>query len=686
VKQNEELRALQAKVEQLALSSRYKSEFMANLSHELRTPLNSLLILGQLLAENAVGNLTPQQVEYAQTICMAGDDLLAMTNDILDLAKVESGTVTLSLGLERLAELQDYVERTFRQVARDKGLEFKVSMDAALPAMIRTDIKRLKQILQNLISNALEFTEKGVVSLKISMAGAEWTRRSTDAHEVLKFSVADTGVGIAKDKQKVIFEAFRQADGTMDRRFGGTGLGLAISADLARLLGGDIRVESSPGKGSTFTLYLPLSHESADPITPHSDDRDSIRPGDRVVLVVVDDATLGATLFGQIRALGCKALGAANAHTALALASEYMPNVAIVAVEPGADGWASVNLLRRDPDTRHIPINVVCIDVKEPAYICMGMLGSVSGLSRMPALREALRRLGQFMERVPRTLLVANASKVERQEIAHAMAADGLHVVGAATGQQALRMLGKPGLDGAIIGQRLTGMRPLELLRQLFQMASVGQMAVVILREAAPATDAGEVDVNEIAEIVVLRRVPSAAAVLEHTARCLNEAMSDMPPRHLRPLAAGGQAATSLANTKVLIVDDEIRDVFALTSALEQRGVRVLSASGGHEGIELLKRNPDTEIVLIDMMMPDLDGYQTIGYIRGLLNFRDLPIIGVTAGAMKGDREKCIAAGASDYLTKPVDLEQLLAVMRMWLADKPAAAPPGPAQICTIPS
>lgn len=690
MKQDQELRALQEKVEQLALSSRYKSEFLANLSHELRTPLNSLLILGQLLAENAVGNLTPQQVEYARTICMAGGDLLAMTNDILDLAKVESGTITLNLAPERVAGLRDYVERTFHQSARDKGLEFKVSMDAALPAMIRTDIKRLKQILQNLISNALKFTEKGAVSVEISMAGGDWKRRSTDAHEVVQFCVADTGVGIAKDKQQVIFEPFRQADGTTDRRFGGTGLGLAISADLARLLGGDIRVESSPGEGSTFTLYLPLSHESADEITAHADDRSSIRPGDRVVLTVVDDAQVGAALLGQIRALGFKALSAANAHTALALASEYMPNVVMVAVAPGAaDGWASVSLLRQDPDTRDIPINVVCIDEREQAFVCLGMLRSVSGLSRIPALREALRRLSQFTELVLRTLLVANASKVERKEIVHAMAADGLHVVGAATGKQALKILGKPGIDGAIIGQRVAGMRPLELVRQLFQSANVGQMAIVTHREADPATDAGQAEVAEVAEvaeILVLRRVPSAAAVLEHTALCLNDAMSGMPPPHLRPLETGGQTANSLANTKVLIIDDEIRDVFALTSALEQHGVRVLSASSGHDGIEILKSNPDTEIILIDMMMPDLDGYQTIGLIRGLENFKDLPIIGVSAGAMKGDRGKCIEAGASDYVTKPVDLEQLLAVMRMWLAEKPAAAPAETVQILTSPA
>lgn len=681
------MKALQAKLEQLALSSRYKSEFMANLSHELRTPLNSLLIFGQLLAENAAGNLTPQQVEYAQTICMAGDDLLAMANDILDLAKVESGTVTLSLAPEPVAELRSYVERTFRQVARDKGLEFTISMDAALPAVIRTDIKRLKQILRNLLSNALKFTEEGAVSLEISMAGGEWTRRSTDAREALKFSVTDTGVGIAREKQQVIFEAFRQADGTTDRRFGGTGLGLAISADLARLLGGDIRVESSPGKGSTFTLYLPLGPASADPVTPHADDRSGIRTGDRVALVVVDDAKLGAALLAQTRAQGFKSLRAANAHTALALASEYRPNAVVVAIEPGAaDVWASVSLLRRDPDTRQIPVNVVRVDEREPAFICLGTLGSVRGLSRIPALREALRRLGQFMERAPRRLLVAHSGMRERKEIVRALAADGLHVVGAATGKQALKILGKPGVDGVIIGRQLTGMRPLELVRQLFQRAGVEPMAVVIQRESEPAMDAGRTEASEIADILVLRRVASPAAALELIALCLNESVSDMPLRHVRPLWSGERAATPLANAKVLIVDDEIRDVFALTSALELHGVHVLSAPGGRDALELLKRNPDTEMILIDMMMPDPDGYQTIGLIRGLAEFRDLPIIGISAGAMKGDREKCLAAGASDYVTKPVDLEQLLAVMRLWRADKPAAALPGTAQILTSPA
>jgi hypothetical protein len=681
------LRALHEKVEQLALSSRYKSEFLAILSHELRTPLNSLLILGQVLAENATGNLTPQQVEYAQTICMAGNDLLQLTNDILDLAKVESGTVSVNLAHERLADLRDYVERAFRQIARDKGLEFRISMHAGLPATIRTDLKRLRQILQNLLSNAFKFTQQGSVSVEISLAGSARMRRRTDAKRILKFSVADTGIGIAKDKQQVIFEAFRQADGTTDRRFGGTGLGLAIGADLSRLLGGEISVESSPGKGSTFTLFLPLSQESEEQVAPPPDDRGSLRPGERAVLVIADDAPLGALLVDRVRALGLKALRAANAHTALALANEFMPNAVIVGIRPGAaDGWASFVLLRQDPDTRHIPVSVVCIDVQEQIFVGMGMLGCVDGLSRRQVLRECLRRLSLFMGKEMRAVLIADASKAQRNEIVNALRDDGLHVSSAATGRQALKVLGKPGIDCAIIGQSLSGMRPLDLVRQVFQSAGGERMSIVMHWTADPETGADRGEVNERAEMLVLRREKSAAALLEHAARCLNETMAGLPAVRSQPPSGNKKALTRLSNAKVLIVDDEIRDAFALTSALEQHGMRVLSAASGPEGIEMLKKNPDTDIILMDIMMPKQDGYQTIRLIRRLRRFANLPIIGVTAGAMKGDREKCIAAGASDYVTKPVDLEQLLSVMRMWLADQPATAPSGPVQICTSPA
>ncbi|MEO8717159.1 MAG: response regulator [Burkholderiales bacterium] len=688
---NQDLRALQDKVAQLALSSRYKSEFLANLSHELRTPLNSLLILGQLLAENSGGNLTPQQVEYAQTICMAGDDLVALTNEILDLAKVESGTVTLNLTHEGLAGVRDYVERTFRRTASDRGLGFTLSMQEGLPATIRTDIKRLRQILQNLLSNAFKFTPTGTVTFDLSIAGDEWMRRSTDAQPILKISVADTGIGIAKDKQQVIFEAFKQADGTTDRRFGGTGLGLAISADLARLLGGEIRVESTPGAGSTFTLFLPLNLESEAPlaasIAAPAGDRASIRPGDRVLLLVAEDAKLCALLVDHARVLGYKALCAPNAHTALVLATEFGPNAILVAVTSGAtDNWVSVNLLKQDPDTRHIPASVVCFDDRAQTFVCLGSLGSVTGPSRIQALREALRKLSRFMEQVPRNLLVANASKTERSEIVQGMAADGPHVIGAATGKQALKKLGKPGIDGVIVGRSLSGMRPLELVRQLFHSAGVEQMAVVVQGAARAEIGAVQSDGHEIAEMLVLRRVSSAAALLEQIGLCLNDAKQEMPGGYSWPISVSGKLATPLANTKVLLVDDDTRDAFALTSALEQHGMRVSNAASGLDCIELLQNNPGTEIILMDMMMPDQDGYQTIRQIRGLERFAHLPIIAVTAKAMKGDREKCIAAGASDYVSKPVDVVQLLAVMGMWLADKSASAQRASAQIWTSPA
>jgi CheY-like chemotaxis protein len=384
------------------------------------------------------------------------------------------------------------------------------------------------------------------------------------------------------------------------------------------------------------------------------------------VLVVVDDAQLGATLRDRVHALGFKALSAANAHTALALANEYMPNAAIVGVKPrAADAWASVMLLHQDPDTRHIPVSVVCIDDKERTFVCMGALGSTRAHSRIQAVREALRGLGQFQEGKPRRLLVADASKAQRKEIASALAADHLHVIAAATGKQALKVLGARGFDCTIIGQSLADMGPLDFVRHVVESGSGEQLGIVMHRPADAGAGADQGEPNEFAEMLVLRRAQSAAAVLEHAALCLNEAMKDAPAVRARPLPASR---------------------FALTSALEQHGMRVHGASGGFEGIETLKKNPDIDIVLMDMMMPDQDGYQTVRLMRGMELFRDLPIIGVTAGAMKGDREKCIAAGASDYLSKPVDLEQLLSVMRMWLADKPAAAQPGSDQICTTPA
>jgi signal transduction histidine kinase/CheY-like chemotaxis protein len=665
---------LQQRLEALARESRHKSEFLANLSHELRTPLNSLLILAQLLAENAAGNLTAKQVEYAQTICVAGNELLALVNDILDMAKVESGTVSLSLGTVRLDDLREQVERSFRQIARDKGLAFRVSMGKGLPAAIRTDTKRLRQILHNLLSNAFKFTEHGEVTLKISRAARGRTRRRTDAAEVLTFAVADTGIGIAKDKQNVIFDAFRQSDGTTARRFGGTGLGLTISADLARLLGGEILVESSPGKGSTFALRLPIRPAAPSRGARPQDDRDSIRPGDHVVLVVARDRKLAAALLEQVRSRGLKGLSAANAHTALALANERLPSAAVFAVRPRDVGdWAGLGWLKQDPDTQHIPISVVCVDPRERIFVCLGALGLVTGPSGRQALSEAVRRLGQSLHRRLTPLLVASAGKDARKAVAAALAQDGMRVVQVASGRQALKVLGKPGIEGLVIGQTLTDMLPLELVGRLVQSGR---------RPRTPIIVAGR---NAQAEMLVLTRLSSAEAVLEQAGQYLHDAMQDMLPGHSRPRPGCKRAGAPLANAKALIVDDDARSLFALSSILEREGMQVLTASSGSAGLDALRQDPGIDLILMDLLMPHQDGYQTIRQVRDMAAYRHTPIIGVSARAMKGDREKCIAAGASDYIAKPVDLEQLKSLMRMWLADKPAAERPRSAQMRTTP-
>ncbi|MEX2122655.1 MAG: response regulator [Woeseia sp.] len=686
--------ALGRKLDQLALHSKYKSEFLANMSHELRTPLNSLLILAHLLTENATGNLTPKQVEYAQTIRMSGNDLLALIDDILDLSKVESGRVRLHITQEKISELQVYLQRTFLEIARDRGLEFRIAVDKGLPSAIQTDMQRLRQILQNLLSNAFKFTAKGTVSLEVSLAASGWTRgnrKLDDAEKVVAFAVVDTGIGVAKDKQQMIFEAFQQADGSARRKFEGTGLGLSISAELARLLGGEIRVESSLGIGSTFTLYLPLGREpdssdgdaagarsegQAAPLLAgngeagQQDDRQGIRPGDRVVLIAVNDAKYSAGVLNQVRALGFKGLIATNVHTALVLANEFLPNVVTVGVNPqDMVGWAIVNLLREDPATRQIPVNVFSIGEQEQPSICMGSLGFVSEPSRAQTLADALRKLASFNKHEAKTLLVAAQGVAQRKRIIDDIAALGRHTISAATGKNALKVLRKQGGDCTMIVQGLTDMAPLALVRDIFKTGGMDQVSIVVhtVVDSNGGIDHGEL--NEFAEILVLKRLASTEAVLEEIARCLHAAIHAMPPGQRRPVPGIWHAVPALAGKTVLIVDDDVRSSYALASALERQDMTVLSAANGPDGIAMLNKHPDISIILMDMMMPGQDGYQTMGLIRDLEQFRSVPVIAVTARAMKGDRQKCIKAGASDYIAKPINVEQMLSVLEVWLGD-----------------
>jgi signal transduction histidine kinase/CheY-like chemotaxis protein len=575
-------RAVEEKAEQLALTSKYKSEFLANMSHELRTPLNSLLILSKLLSDNAQGNLNEKQVEFARTINSAGSDLLNLINDILDLSKIESGTVTIEVGEMPMAHLKQHMERTFRQLAADKGLDFNVKFDGKLPQTIRTDEKRLQQIVLNLLSNAFKFTSKGSVTLGVRCAESGWSPTHPvlrGADRAIEIAVTDTGIGIPDDKQKLIFEAFQQADGTTSRKYGGTGLGLSISREIARLLGGELQVRSDPGEGSTFTLYVPLEaeadlgaavagtparYDNSGALVPSAlpnsfevnDDRDELGK-EPFVLIVEDDPTFAAILLDAAHEAGMKGVISTAGAGTLNMARKLQPNA--ITLDLGLtdiDGFVLLDLLKHDPDTNQVPIHVVSGADRTGAVMGMGAVG----ITEKPAERDELVGLFRNLKEV--------ADKKPRK--------------------------------------RRKGAEP------------------------SPA------------------------------------------PKIL----------PELAGAKVLIVDDDIRNIFSLTSVLESHDVEVLHAERGKDGILILEQTPDVDVSLIDIMMPDMDGYETMQQIRERPELADLPLIAVTAKAMKGDRQKCLDAGASDYIAKPVDIELLLALLRVWVArgrDAQAdAAPPAP--------
>jgi len=721
--------ALEEKATQLALSSKYKSEFLANMSHELRTPLNSLLILAQQLSDNPEGNLSGKQVEFAKTIHGSGSDLLTLINDILDLSKIESGTVTLDVSEYRFSNLRNYVDRTFRHMAEAKHLGFGVELADNLPTALMTDTTRLQQVLKNLLSNAFKFTSHGQVSLTISLVTSGWTAdhpHLLHADAVLAFSVQDTGVGIPSDKLQLIFEAFQQADGSTARKYGGTGLGLSISRELARLLGGEIRVESTINVGSTFTLYLPYNRagfinyeqtrqpqparlaapqpapvlaaptlladtgieteaeterrsvvttgvavpDVADGLVEYAtmlDDRGLIVPGDPSVLIVEDDERFAKTLLDFAREKNFKGVVTHRGDSALSLARDYLPSAILLDIDlPDIDGLTVLDRLKRDPSTRHIPVHVMSALRERERALRQGAISYINKPVSRDMLQEEFKRIQKFLMGGKRSLLVVEDDMAQRESIVSLIGDSDVRIVTAETGAAALEALADQHFDCMVLDLTLPDVSGFDLLDQIGKLPAVRDLPIVIYT-AAELNRKEVTKLKRYAKTIVVKDARSPERLLDETALFLHRSQASLPEVQRKMLEEIHALDSGLAGRKVLIVDDDLRNIFALSSLLERQQMQVLFAENGRDGIEVLEKDPSIEIVLMDIMMPEMDGYDTMRAIRRIPKFKSLPIITLTAKAMKGDRDKCIAAGASDYITKPVDVAQLLSMMRVWL-------------------
>ncbi len=727
---------LEEKAAQLAITSKYKSEFLANMSHELRTPLNSLLILSQQLAENPEGNLTGKQMEYARTIQSAGGDLLTLISDILDLSKIESGTVTVDLTELDFTELRDFVERTFQHVAASKGLDFNIRLSPNLPTTLHTDVTRLQQVLKNLISNAIKFTEKGGVTLEIAPVRSGWGSEHdalNHAESVIAFAVRDTGIGISPDKQQLIFEAFQQADGTTSRRYGGTGLGLSISREIARLLGGEIRLTSTPEVGSTFILYVPQNapvaptwpqgngrtsngHGTGEPeqtgmgghvgvgqspiplrtsrssssVNQNSqfiiqksqteseieDDRDSIEPKDQVLLIIEDDTNFARVLLDRARATGFKGIVTSHGDAALALVHHYKPHAITLDLHlAGREGWSVLESLKNNPDTRHIPVLILSIDEERDRGLLNGALAFLTKPITKEALDGALADLKRFIKRRVKKLLVVEDDEAQRKSII-ALIGDGGHsksgnsksdvkTTAVATGAEALAALRNERFDCMVLDLGLSDMTGLQLLAEIKKEPKLRELPIIVYT-GKELTKKEESQIKRVAESIIIKGVQSPERLLDETSLFLHRVAANLPTDQRKMIEQLHQTNGTLAGKKVLIVDDDMRNLFAMTSVLERFKMDVCTAENGKDALEILQQTPDIEIVLMDVMMPEMDGYTTMQAIRKIDKFKSLPIIAITAKAMKGDREKCLEAGASDYVAKPVDTDRLLSLLREW--------------------
>ena len=701
---NEELMAINARLEEQASelqlahqriaekaseverASRYKSEFLANMSHELRTPLNSTLILAKLLADNQGGHLTEEQVRFAQTIHSAGNELLALVSDVLDLSKIEAGRLDVRIERVPVQRLVGSLSRTFEPIAREKRLAFSLAVDDGVPGSIDTDGQRLEQILKNLLSNAIKFTDAGEVSLRIRSDGA--------GHS---FAVRDTGIGIAKEQQALVFEAFRQADGATTRRHGGTGLGLSISRDLAHLLGGAVTVESEPGRGSTFTLTLPLAvprarHDASGPAIPVlpsraaaetnasrdtsnravvapavSDDRDCIDRSRPLALVVEDNAAFAAILRDHAHEAGFQCVVAHDAESAIALVNEIRPSAIVLdIILPDHSGLSVLERLKRNPATRHLPVHVLSVADHARTALAMGAIGYLTKPVSREDLMGAFRKLEARLTRHVRRLLVVEDDPVQRDSLIRLLGGDDIEATGVEDVDAALAALHRTTFDCVVTDLMLPGASGFELLERMAQDEATG-FPPVIVYTGRSLTPEEEQRLRRHSSSIIVKGARSPERLLDEAALFLHQVESDLPAERRRMLERARDREAIFEGRRILLAEDDVRNIFALSSVLEPRGAEIVIARNGREAIEALEKSASIDLVLMDIMMPEMDGLEATREIRKRPAWAKLPIIAVTAKAMKDDQQRCREAGANDYIAKPLDVDVLLSLLRVWM-------------------
>ncbi len=680
---------IEQKTKQLEISSKYKSEFLANMSHELRTPLNSLLILSRDLAENRNKNLDKDQVESAEIIYKSGNDLLVLINEVLDLSKIEAGKMTVNIENISLKTITETIIRDFRHHAEQKGLKITSILGSGLPEFIRTDAQRLNQILKNLLSNAVKFTERGSVNINVNkyMEG------------MVSISVADTGIGIPEDKQMAIFEAFQQADGGTSRKYGGTGLGLSISRELAKLLGAEIKLTSKLNVGSTFSIILPLelhskseSHSSVEVNESNKDkenniykpklnkvssylnypsiedDRNTITDSDKVVLVIEDDLEFASILLKQANKKGFKCISAATGEDGLSLAMKYNPNAVILDLElPGINGHAVLSELKANPSVRHIPVHIISSSERSLDTIKEGAIEYLMKPINKNDLEEAFNRIENFVNRKMKNLLIIEDDENARIAMRKLIGNGDVKCFEAGTGEEALIMYEKNHIDCIVLDIGLPDMNGFELIYKLEKVKDQS-IPPIIIYTGKELTKEENNELHKYAESIIIKGVKSEERLLDETALFLHRTISNLPESKQVIINNLYDKEAVFHSKKILLVDDDMRNVFALSKILKERGMKVVKAENGKNALEMLATHSDIDLVLMDIMMPEMDGYEAMRRIRSQVKFKHLPIVALTAKAMKDDKQKCIDAGANDYISKPVDVERLLSLMRVWLS------------------